>query len=64
MPNDDAEQLREGVKHRFYLDYILGGELFLAPIRENPQKIVDLGTGFGFWAVDGGCNPGADVCRT
>ncbi|KAM4056644.1 methyltransferase [Hirsutella rhossiliensis] len=52
MPNDDAEQLREGVKHKLYVDYILGGGLFLAPIGDNPQKIVDLGTGFGFWALD------------
>ncbi|KND87901.1 hypothetical protein TOPH_07464 [Tolypocladium ophioglossoides CBS 100239] len=35
-----------------YLDYILDGQLFLAPVGENPQKIVDLGTGFGFWALD------------
>ncbi|KJZ77971.1 hypothetical protein HIM_02608 [Hirsutella minnesotensis 3608] len=52
MPNDDAEQLREGIKHKLYQDYILNGRLFLAPIGGNPQKIVDLGTGFGFWAVD------------
>ncbi|PHH84062.1 hypothetical protein CDD83_2555 [Cordyceps sp. RAO-2017] len=52
MPNDDAEQMREGVKHKLYSDYILGGKLFLAPIGKNPQKIVDLGTGFGFWPLD------------
>lgn len=26
--------------------------LFLAPISENPQKILDMGTGSGIWAID------------
>ena len=33
-----------------------GGELHLAPIGENPQRILDLGTGTGIWAIDMG-NP-------
>ncbi|KAF5258214.1 hypothetical protein FOXYS1_11231 [Fusarium oxysporum] len=53
LPNDDAEQVREGLKHKLYLDYLLDGKLFLAPIGNNPQKIVDLGTGVGMWAQDG-----------
>lgn len=53
MPNDDAEQVREGLKHKLYLDYLMDGKLFLAPIGDNPQKIVDLGTGVGMWAQDG-----------
>ncbi|KAI1018224.1 hypothetical protein LB505_001260 [Fusarium chuoi] len=53
LPNDDAEQVREGLKHKLYLDYLLDGKLFLAPIGDNPQKIVDLGTGVGMWAQDG-----------
>lgn len=53
LPNDEAEQLREGIKHRLYLDHILNGELFFAPIGRLPQKIVDLGTGTGIWAMDG-----------
>lgn len=28
------------------------GKLFYAPVGENPQKIIDLGTGTGIWAVD------------
>jgi ubiquinone/menaquinone biosynthesis C-methylase UbiE len=31
-----------------------GGELHLAPIGENPQRILDLGTGTGIWAIDMG----------
>ncbi|KAJ3472320.1 hypothetical protein NLG97_g11091 [Lecanicillium saksenae] len=45
LPNDEAEQLREGIKHRLYLDHILNGEYFFAPVGQLPQKIVDLGTG-------------------
>lgn len=29
------------------------GKLFFAPIGDNPQKIIDLGTGTGIWAIDG-----------
>ncbi|KAK9436996.1 UMTA methyltransferase family protein [Metarhizium brunneum] len=52
MPNDEAEQMREGIKHKLYTDYILDGKQFLAPVPDNPQKIVDLGTGAGYWALD------------
>ncbi|OAR01657.1 hypothetical protein LLEC1_06765 [Akanthomyces lecanii] len=52
LPNDEAEQLREGIKHRLYLDHILKGDYFLAPIGQCPQKIVDLGTGTGMWALE------------
>ena len=45
--------MREGFKHKLYSDYILEGRLFISPIPERPQKIIDLGTGFGFWAQDG-----------
>lgn len=31
---------------------ILEGNLFLAPIGENPQRILDLGCGTGSWAVE------------
>lgn len=30
---------------------LMGGELFNAPIK-NPQKVLDLGTGTGNWAID------------
>jgi len=44
--------MREGIKHKLYVDYILDGALHFAPIGDHPQKIVDLGTGVGFWACD------------
>lgn len=57
LPNDEAEQLREGIKHRLYLDHILKGHHFFAPIGDGPQKIVDLGTGTGIWAMEGEVRP-------
>jgi hypothetical protein len=52
LPNDDVEQDREAIKHKLYVDYIYNGNLFASPIGDHPQKIVDLGTGFGYWAHD------------
>jgi hypothetical protein len=53
FPNDEKEQDHMDILgHMFTL--ILSGKLFLAPIGENPQRILDLGTGTGLWAVDMG----------
>lgn len=38
------------VDSRFLL--LFKGELYTAPINENPQAILDLGTGTGIWAID------------
>jgi ribosomal protein L11 methylase PrmA len=32
---------------------LLDGKLFLAPVGDHPQKIIDLGTGTGIWAIEG-----------
>ena len=29
----------------------VGGELFLAPLGPNPERILDLGTGTGNWVI-------------
>lgn len=34
------------------VNLLLANKLHLAPIVENPQKILDLGTGTGIWAID------------
>ncbi|KAK3991297.1 S-adenosyl-L-methionine-dependent methyltransferase [Cladorrhinum sp. PSN332] len=61
MPNDDEEYKREYLRHTM-LKELLQGKLFLAPIGPNPQKIIDLGTGFGEWAIEvGELFPGAKV---
>lgn len=36
--------------HHIYL-LLLGGELHLAPIAKNPQRVLELGTGTGIWAI-------------
>jgi ubiquinone/menaquinone biosynthesis C-methylase UbiE len=37
--------------HHVYL-LMLGGELQLAPIQgTNPQRVLDIGTGTGIWAI-------------
>ena len=46
MPNDEKEQEHMDILgHMFNL--VLGGKPFLAPIGQNPQRILDLGTGTG-----------------
>ncbi|KAJ4300515.1 hypothetical protein N0V88_003191 [Collariella sp. IMI 366227] len=44
LPNDDVEQQREGIRHEM-LKEVIDGKLYLAPIGDRPQKIIDLGTG-------------------
>jgi ubiquinone/menaquinone biosynthesis C-methylase UbiE len=38
--------------HLWYMT--LDDHLFLAPIKENPQHVLDIGTGTGIWAIDFG----------
>ncbi|KGO47378.1 hypothetical protein PEX1_004680 [Penicillium expansum] len=49
LPNDEEEQDRMDLQSRWLL--MLKGELHKAPVK-NPQKILDLGTGTGIWALD------------
>ncbi|APA09101.1 hypothetical protein SS1G_02992 [Sclerotinia sclerotiorum 1980 UF-70] len=51
LPNDEAEQQRLDLKHHVF-KLILGGKLFCAPIDPNPQRILDIGTGTGLWAIE------------
>ena len=50
LPNDDIEQDRLDLIHHMFL-LLLGGKLYTAPL-ENPQKVLDVGTGTGIWAID------------
>jgi hypothetical protein len=52
IPNDEDEFKRENLRHAMFKE-MLEGKLYLAPIGDSPQKIIDLGTGFGDWAIDG-----------
>ncbi|KAH6883556.1 S-adenosyl-L-methionine-dependent methyltransferase [Thelonectria olida] len=49
-PND--EQQNEGLDINHHMLYLaLDNKLFLAPL-ENPQMVLDVGTGTGIWAID------------
>ncbi|RYP67149.1 hypothetical protein DL769_005827 [Monosporascus sp. CRB-8-3] len=50
-PNDDKHLEAFDVAHH-WLTMILGDKLFIAPIGDNPQRILDIGTGTGIWAID------------
>lgn len=63
MPNDKIEQERLDLQHAVFM-MLLKGKLGLAPIN-NPQAVLDLGTGTGIWAIDFALQyPSADVLGT
>ncbi|PNY28067.1 mRNA 3'-end-processing protein YTH1 [Tolypocladium capitatum] len=51
LPNDRREQQREEANHAMMLE-LTGGHLLYSDIGEHPQKIIDIGTGTGSWAID------------
>jgi hypothetical protein len=51
IPNDDTEQNREDMLHNMMLE-ATDGKLYYSPIGDHPQKIIDLGTGTGLWAME------------
>ncbi|CAK7227780.1 hypothetical protein SCUCBS95973_006657 [Sporothrix curviconia] len=52
FPNDEPEQAREDMRHCMMV-HASGGALHYAPLK-NPQKVLDIGTGTGIWAIDMG----------
>ncbi|OCL06317.1 S-adenosyl-L-methionine-dependent methyltransferase [Glonium stellatum] len=60
FPNDEKEQDRLDMLHHIYL-LLQGGSIVTAPI-SNPNRVMDMGTGTGLWALDFSDQfPGADV---
>jgi len=51
LPNDETEQDRLDLHHHCYL-LLLDGNLTMAPIKKGIQKVLDIGTGTGIWAID------------
>ncbi|OWO99880.1 hypothetical protein B2J93_6935 [Marssonina coronariae] len=52
MPNDQPEQDRMQMMHDIFL-YAMDGQLTTVPL-ENPEMILDVGTGCGDWAMEMG----------
>ncbi|KAF2099340.1 S-adenosyl-L-methionine-dependent methyltransferase [Rhizodiscina lignyota] len=50
-PNDEPANETQDLAHHMYL-LTLDGKLHLAPIENNPHRILDVGTGTGIWAID------------
>ncbi|KAI5809426.1 UMTA methyltransferase family protein [Pyronema omphalodes] len=51
LPTDEIEQERLDLHHEIML-MLLKGDLYRAPITNNPKRILDVGTGTGIWAID------------
>ncbi|KAL1976120.1 hypothetical protein VTN31DRAFT_2402 [Thermomyces dupontii] len=63
LPNDETENDRLDMFHELCLT-LLHRKLYLAPIK-NPQRVIDLGTGTGIWAIDfADQHPEAEVRNT
>ena len=64
LPNDEQEQDRLDLLHHIFT-LILGGKLYDAPISPPPNRVLDIGTGTGIWAIDfADENPGCEVFGT
>lgn len=53
MPDDEKEQDRMDLQHHICL-LALEGKLYKSPALKKPQRILDVGTGTGVWAIDCG----------
>ncbi|KAK3331834.1 S-adenosyl-L-methionine-dependent methyltransferase [Cercophora scortea] len=63
-PNDERQNESVDITHH-YLTLLLGGKLFLAPIKDNIHRVLDIGTGTGIWSIDfADLYPGASVTGT
>ncbi|KAH7034208.1 S-adenosyl-L-methionine-dependent methyltransferase [Macrophomina phaseolina] len=63
QPNDDRQAKVGSIEHHVWL-LTLHDALFLAPL-QDPQRVLDVGTGTGLWAVDMGDRyPSCEVVGT
>ncbi|KAF2116984.1 S-adenosyl-L-methionine-dependent methyltransferase [Lophiotrema nucula] len=60
FPDDEQEQDRLDIKYAS-LSIVMGDKVAFAPVND-PQNILDIGTGTGIWAIDAGeAYPGATI---
>ncbi|KKA28523.1 hypothetical protein TD95_004603, partial [Thielaviopsis punctulata] len=50
-PNDDKQNEGLNLMHNMF-QVLMDGKMFNAPISENPENVIDVGTGTGIWAID------------
>ncbi|PKS08123.1 hypothetical protein jhhlp_005398 [Lomentospora prolificans] len=50
-PNDEKQNDHLDTNHAMLL-IAMDNELFYSPIGDNPERVIDIGTGTGVWAVD------------
>jgi SAM-dependent methyltransferase len=64
LPNDEQEQDRQDLLHHVR-NLVLNGALFRAPLETSVQRVLDIGTGTGIWAIDfADSYPSAEVIGT
>ncbi|KAH8883770.1 S-adenosyl-L-methionine-dependent methyltransferase [Thozetella sp. PMI_491] len=62
--NDQGHNESLDILHHMF-SLVLDGKLFIAPIGDNPRKVLDIGTGTGIWAIDfADEHPGCEVIGT
>lgn len=52
-PSVQKENDRLDICHKM-IEVMLDGKMHLAPIAKDPQRILDVGTGTGIWAIEMG----------
>ncbi|KAI9806072.1 MAG: hypothetical protein M1833_004479 [Piccolia ochrophora] len=61
LPNDEIEKDRLDMSHHMMI-LATDGKHHLAPIGDNPQRILDIGTGTGIWCIEMGDKyPSAEI---
>ncbi|PGH35063.1 hypothetical protein GX50_02094 [[Emmonsia] crescens] len=56
LPNDEAEKDRLDMQNHHFL-VTFGGKMHFAPGADHAQRVLDVGTGTGIWAIDYGKSP-------
>ncbi|KAI1390645.1 S-adenosyl-L-methionine-dependent methyltransferase [Hypoxylon trugodes] len=51
LPNDAEEQERLDLQHQLFI-IAIGNKLNIAPIPDNPPRVLDIATGTGIWAIE------------